>query len=230
MPTKIRDKINYDSNRFGWRNLHRASEYVRDRRRYSFRDNAELTVKLLNKVREKKGADKIKVLDFGCSSGTHCLLNLLKEHNPIIEYSGYDNDLQNDFATYHSLNEMEGRHFDVIVFSHVVAYMQVDEMISVMEWCLNHGDYIIVILQRTEYPFNEFFAPHHIKAWDNDLFLGYLDLIGWETINYYHVDWRSGWDPLRVAIPRFIFCVLMWISPFMGFLAFARNKKTTPEW
>jgi len=226
MSKEIRDHINYDSNHFGWRNIHRHTQYIPSLRKYSFKDNADLTIELLRKVKEKTGKEKIKVLDFGCGEGTVCL----KEPKPFIEYAGYDNDLQNDFATYHSLDEMEECHFDVIVFSHVIAYLQVDEMISVMEWSLDHGDYIIVILQRAEYPFNEFFAPHHIKAWDNEMFLGYLDIIGWETINYYHVDWRSKSDPFLIAIPRFIFCVLMWISPFMGFLVFARNKKTTPKW
>ena len=52
---------------------------------------------------------------------------------------------------------------------------------------------------------------------------------GWETINYYHIDWRSRSDPYLIAIPRFLFCVSMWISPFMGWLAFVRNKKTTDK-
>jgi len=221
----IRDQINYDSSRFGWTNIKKHSQYLRDRRKYSFSDNADLTFKLLNKVRERTDKKQIKVLDFGCGEGTPCLM--VQDHG--IEYSGYDNDMSNDFATYHTLDEMRNCHFDVIVFYYVVGYLQIDEMVNVMEWSLAHGDYIIIQLQRTEYPFNEFFAPHYIKAYDNEIFLAYLDIIGWETINYYHVDWRSGWDPLIVAIPRFLFCCLMHISPFMGFLVFARNKKTTPK-
>ena len=226
MKTEMRDHLNYDSKRFGWRNILNHSQYISKLRKYSFKDNSALTIELLEKVKEETGKDKIKVLDFGCGiEGTICL----REPKPFIEYAGYDNDLQNDFAVYHSLDEMEKCHFDVIVFSHVMAYLPVDEMIGVMEWSSAHGDYVVIMLQRTEYPFNEFFAPHHIKPWDNEMFLGYLDIIGWETINYYHIDWRSKSDPFLIAIPRFIFCVLMSISPFMGWLAFARNKKTTQK-
>ena len=224
MTNQMRDHLNYDSKRFGWKNIHDHTNYIPELRKYSFKDNSSLIIDLLKNVKEETGKDKLKVLDFGCGiEGTTCL----RTPNPFIEYFGYDNDLHNDLATYHSLDEMKDVHFDVIVFSHVMAYLEVDEMIDVMDWCNQHSDYSIILLQRTEYPFNDFFAPHHIKPWDNEMFLGYLDIIGWETINYYHVDWRSKSDPFLIAIPRLLFCVSMWISPFMGWLAFVRNKNKT---
>ncbi len=227
MSSEMRDHINYDSRRFGWKNVLKHSEYIHDLRKYSFKDSSDLIIDSLEQIHKKSGKETIKVLDFGCSEGTYCLV---RRNIPFIEYAGYDNDLENNLAAYHLLDEMKEVHFDAIVFSHVMGYLEVDEMINVMEWSLDHSDYVLIMLQRTEYPFNEFFAPHHIKAWDNVMFLGYLDIIGWETINYYHVDWRSKWDPLIVSIPRFLFCVSMWISPFMGWLAIARNKKTTRKW
>jgi len=214
------------SNRFGWRKVNEVGKKMASLRKYYFGDNAVLIMKLLTKIAENK-KEKIKVLDFGCAEGTVCL----REPKPFIEYFGYDNDIENPKAVYHSLNEMRDSYFDAIVFSHLVEHLELNEMVSIMEWSLDHSDYIIVMTPRAEYPFNDFWATiDHKKPYDNEMFLAYLDIIGWETINYYHVDWRSKSDPFLIAIPRFIFCILMWISPFMGFLAFARNKKTTPEW
>lgn len=213
--------INTD-NRFSWKALADSGQKMGSIRRYYWGGSFKLTNLLLKKIAREKNRKTLDVLDFGCSHGT-CQL---KEAEISINYFGYDSDPLNDHAKFHKIKEMDQMHFDVIVFSHVIEHMHLEEMISVMDWSREHADYIIILLPRIDYPFNGFWQTlDHKRPYDNEPFLCYLENIGWDVIKYFHVDHYVKTDPMIIKTHRFLFCCLKLVSPFMTFMVYAKNKK-----
>jgi 2-polyprenyl-3-methyl-5-hydroxy-6-metoxy-1,4-benzoquinol methylase len=118
----------------GYTRLIRERTKYRRIRNYIFTNALKYFAKIINQNEDAK------VLDYGCGN------TQLKSMISYLNYYGFDIDVENEKANYHSLEELEGRRFEYIVLSPVLEHRkskQIEET-NIFKWflCILNGEWI----------------------------------------------------------------------------------------
>jgi SAM-dependent methyltransferase len=147
-----------------------------------------------------------RVLDFGCGHGSLGWLGYKKTFNVTVD--GYDMDEGNKEATYHSIADIK-TFYDVIIFSHVLEHMDLNEIGDVLSWAKLHGSRIFIALPNTNNIFINFFVDiTHVRPYDNADFLYYLELNGFTILKTGYCNISNGVNPLYL-FARWVFSLLV---------------------
>jgi hypothetical protein len=129
--------------------------------------------------------------------------------------------VNNKDALYHRLDEITG-HYDAIILCHILEHVSFNECCSIVEWCKDRTDRLIIVLPcTTNVVMNAIFDSdlEHKDKYDNDDFIQILeecgysvrvsrcDIVGYDKQNILKVLFRFGLNYALGLSP--FFCYVM---------------------
>lgn len=160
---------------------------------------------------------EIKILDFGCGYRGSFV------PGPGNEYYGYDIDPGNKLAVFHSLEAMEDYEFDVVVLSHVIEHMTLDELKNTLQWLRQHTRSIIIVTPMASFYYMGKFWNDitHVRPYATFDLLYLIEAAGFQPTRVLYSDMANRKHPVR-ALLRTALSWVMDSHPYTEFMVFAR--------
>lgn len=181
---------------------------------------ADTTTFIIQMVKEKlRDIPSPVVLDYGCGNGTLGALSTggSKVLNGMV-IEGFDLDTENGLATYHSLEEIGNKRFDMVLISNVVEHCSLPEVCDMLRWSSEHADKILVSTPNEgENLFCQFYLDiTHVRPYNKPDFLFMLDYYGFKSIEVYKTD-------LLKSKRQLFFSLMTSTSPLLNYIVYAEK-------